>query len=109
MEEKKLFTPKANADDRARHLFNTGGSAGANPEKLARLLIAFDFAMSLLGWDDVSLTSIITGYQASVDAKYHDDYKSVATIEELDRRMAIRRSMTTSLLAGNPQGTNTNA
>jgi len=92
-EEKKLFEPKATNEDRARHLFNAIASAGNNNERLARLLTAWDFAISILKWDDVTLTNIVVNYQASVDAKYHDDYKSVATIEELDRRMALRRSM----------------
>jgi len=101
-EELKMFAPKlVTGEDRAKHMFKSAGSAGANNERLARLLIAFDFAMSILGWDDVTLTGIVTNYQASIDAKYHDDYKAVATIEELDRRMAMRRS--SSLLAQQQQ------
>lgn len=91
-EEKLAFRQRQTTEDKAKHMFNALGSAGANDEKLARLLTAFDFAMSLLGWDDVKLTNIITHYQASIDSKYHDDYKSVATIEELDSRLAKRRT-----------------
>lgn len=90
-EEERLLKPKTTNENRAKHLFNALGSAGASNTDLARLLVAFDFAMSLLGWD-VKLTDIVTGYQASIDAKYHDDYKAVATIEELDQRLLKRRS-----------------
>ena len=92
-EERLLFTQKQNGDnDRAKHMFGSIGSHGANPKRLAQLCSVWDFTMSLLGWEDVKLTDIITGYQASIDGRYHDDYKAVATIEELDRRMAMRRA-----------------
>jgi hypothetical protein len=91
-EEEKLFKQKATGEDRAKHMFNALASAGANNERLAKLLIAWDFATSLLKWN-VTLTEIVTNYQASIDAEYHKDYKAVATIEELDRRVALRRSM----------------
>lgn len=91
-EEQRLFTAKLPSDDRAKHMFATTFSHGANKKKLAQLLTVWDFTMSLLKWNDVTLTDIVTGYQASIDAKYHTDYKAVATIEELDKRMAMRRS-----------------
>lgn len=86
------FGSRENEGGRVKHLFESLGSHGANNERLARLLIAWDFVMTLLKQKDVSLSQIVTQYQASINAKYHDDYKSVATIEELDERLAKRRS-----------------
>ena len=90
-EELKMFSPKSVDSDRAQHIFKNAGSAGANNEKLARILIAWDFAMNVLHWN-ISLTDLLTKYQASVGAKYHDDYTKVATTEELDYRLAKRRA-----------------
>lgn len=92
MEEEKLFQHKPQTDDKAKHVFNALASHGNNNARLAQLLSAFDFAMSLLKWD-VKLTDIVTNYQASVDAKYHNDYVDIAKIEELDKRVSLRRSM----------------
>jgi hypothetical protein len=93
-ENKPLFQPRLLDDsaDRAKHIFNSLGSAGNNNAELARILLALDFAFKLLNWKDITLVDCIAKYQASVDAKYHNDYKAVATIEELDRRMAMRRA-----------------
>jgi len=78
--------------DHAKHIFGHQGSYGSNNDELAQILAVYDYAMKDLGWEN-NLSDIVSGYQASVDAKSHDDYKEVATIEELDRRMAMRRSM----------------
>jgi hypothetical protein len=92
IEEKKLFTSKqGNQEDTAKHVFNATKSAGANNQRLSQLLVAWDFSMSLLGWKDVTLTDTVVNYQASINAKYHNDYKSIKTIEELDKRLALRR------------------
>lgn len=91
-EEKLMFERKPASDDRAKHVFNALGSHGNNNERLARLLTAWDIAMSLLEWN-VKLTDIVANYQSSIDTKYHDDYVKIATIEELDRRVSLRRSM----------------
>lgn len=91
--EAERFTRRSvDTDSRAKHLFGTIGSHGANKKKLAQLCATWDYVMSLLGWDE-TLSEIVTGYQASINARYHTDYKDVATIEELDRRIANRRSM----------------
>ena len=93
LEEKGLpFTPKNNDSDRARHIFESINSHGANQRRLSQLCATWDFVMLQLGWSDVKLSNIVTGYQASIDARYHNDYKAIETIEELDRRMAMRRS-----------------
>jgi len=99
-EESNLFKPKDTENKRAEHLFASLGSHGANPKKLAQLLAIWDFTMSMLDWK-VDLNQIITGYQASIDTHYHNDYKAVATIEELDRRMATRRSAKSQGLISN--------
>lgn len=90
-EDQALFKPKLASSDNAKHLFATDGSHGANPKKLAQLLVVWDFTMDQLDWE-VKLSSIVTDYQASIDTHYHNDYKAVATIEELDKRLAKRRT-----------------
>lgn len=103
--ENEMFSRRTdNVEDLAKNIFNAKGSAGRNNEGLAKCLIAFDFAMQLLGWDKdeidaegniispaVNLTKLMTDYQASVDAKYHNDLVKVKTIEELDKRLALRK------------------
>lgn len=87
----RMFSPKDNDSNRAKQLFESIGSHGANPKKLAQLLAVWDYVTGQLGWN-VKLSDTVTNYQASIDTRYHNDYKAVATIEELDRRMAMRRS-----------------
>jgi hypothetical protein len=100
-EERQMFAPKATDSNRAKEMFESLGSHGANPKKLAQLLTVFDFTMSILGWNDVTLSKTVTSYQASIDTRYHDDYKAVATIEELDYRLAKRRSNRQGLMGNN--------
>lgn len=78
-------------NERAKHLFASIGSHGANKKRLAQLCATWDYVMHTLEWNE-TLTEIVTGYQASIDTHYHNDYKAVATIEELDKRLAMRRS-----------------
>src|SRR3990172_6986187 len=89
-EEEILFKSKQPSEDKAKHVFDALASHGANSDRLARLLIAWDFAMSALEWK-TELANIVVHYQASVDAKYHDDFVKIATIEELDKRLSLRR------------------
>jgi hypothetical protein len=101
------------------NIFKSSGSKGSNPQRLAQLLSTFDYVMSLLEWDideiqaqdkdgkflfdkdnnpimikipvDVTLSDIITQNQASIDGKYHLDYKDIKMVEELDRKLRERR------------------
>ena len=94
IEEQQLWKPKTN--DSSKSIFSTKGSAGSNNEPLARILSAYDYAMSILGWqneDIASLSGIITQYQASLDAKYHNDYKDVLVAEEIEKKRAERKGI----------------
>lgn len=94
IEEEQLFKSKSNIDIKA--IFNTGGSAGNNPEKLAKILSAYDYVMCVLGWqkeDIANLSNIITQYQASLDAKYHNDFKEILVAEEIEKRRAERKGI----------------
>ena len=71
--------------------FRSKGSAGNNNTKLARIMAAYDLAMGILGWEH-DLSNIVTEYQASVDAKYHDDYVKIAVADEIVRKRRIRYS-----------------
>lgn len=77
-------------------IFETRGSTGSNNEKLARLLSAFDFFINLMKWQDKPIarfSHIVTQYQASVDTKYHNDYKDVLVAEEIERKRAERKGI----------------
>ncbi|OGM08554.1 hypothetical protein A2Z67_01795 [Candidatus Woesebacteria bacterium RBG_13_36_22] len=77
-------------------LFATHGSAGANDVELARILAAYDFVMNLLGWQGkpvARLTAIFSAYQASIDTRYHDDYKSVLIAEEIEKKRSERKGI----------------
>ncbi len=90
--------------DTLNAIFKTSGSGGSNSKKLAQLVSIFDFTMSLLSWDKtivddetktviqspVLLSTIIVTNQATIDGKYHKDYKDIATIEELDKKRKDR-------------------
>lgn len=94
VEEEQLFKPKTSTDLKA--IFSTLGSAGNNPEKLAKILAAYDYAMQLFGWqkDDIaSLSHVITQYQASLSAQYHNDFKDVLVAEEVERKRADRKGI----------------
>lgn len=93
-EQNELFRQKRS--DNSGLLFNTKGSAGANPLKLAQILSTFDFVIGLLKWQDkplADLSHFLTNYQASIDAKYHDDFKEVQIAEEIERRRAERKGL----------------
>lgn len=82
--------------DNSRLMFLAQGSAGRNPVKLARILIAFDTAISILKWQDKPLSDLVsfcTNYQASIDAKYHNDFKEVLIAEEIERKRAERKGL----------------
>lgn len=95
--------------DRSGSVFNTSGSSGANSKRLAQLVSVFDYVMSLLEWDitidnegnvtkkPVMLTTIIIANQASIDARYHNDYKAIAIAEEIDRKRSERKENGVSL------------
>ena len=93
-EEEQLFRQKGNSHIDA--IFHTKGSSGSNNEKLAQILTAFDFAMGLLGWQDkplANLTNFLTQYQASLDTKYHNDFKEVLIAEEIERKREERKGI----------------
>jgi len=77
-------------------MFYSAGSAGNNPLKLAQILVVFDFTMNLLGWQDkplANLSKFLVQYQASLDAKYHNDYKEVLIAEEIEKKRAERKGI----------------
>ncbi len=93
-EETELFRQKLK--DNSTLIFNAAGSAGRNPEKLARILSAFDLIIGIFGWEDkplANLTQFVTGYQASIDAKYHNDFKEIQIAEEVERKRAERKGL----------------
>ena len=93
-EEEELFRQKRN--DNSGMIFHTGGSAGRNPVKLAQILSTFDMVMNIMGWQDkplANLSTYLTSYQASIDAKYHNDFKDIQIAEELERKRADRKGV----------------
>lgn len=81
-------------------IFASKGSAGNNPLRLAQICSTFDFVIGLLGWEKkplANLSKFLTEYQASIDAKYHDDFKEVCVAEEIERKRAERKGI--SILA----------
>ena len=93
-EQQELFRQKPK--DNSGMMFFSDGSAGNNPLKLAQILAVFDFNIALLGWKKkplASLTRFLTTYQASLDAKYHNDYKEVLVAEEIERRRSERKGI----------------
>ena len=96
-EEEELFRQKQK--DNSGLIFRSDGSAGNNPLKLAQILSVFDFNMNLLGWQDkplANLSSFLTQYQASLDAKYHNDFKEVMIAEEIEKKRANRKGLSIS-------------
>lgn len=93
-EEQELFRPKQKTQ--INQIFSVGGSAGIMSDKLARILAAFDMAMNSLGWQDKPLahfSTIVRQHQASVDGKYHNDFKEVLIAEEIERRREERKEI----------------
>lgn len=93
-EEQELFRQKSLGNTQL--IFQTYGSAGSNPQKLAQILTAFDMVINLLGWQDrplANLARFLTQYQASIDTRYHDDFKDVLVAEEIERKKAERKGI----------------
>ena len=77
-------------------VFQSSGSAGNNSLKLAQILSIFDFNIQLLGWQNkplANLSSFLTSYQASLDAKYHNDFKDISIAEEIERKRSERKGI----------------
>lgn len=92
-EQAELFRQRQQDTTR---VFDTRGSSGSNNVKLARILTAFDFAIGLLGWKGkalADLTTFCTQYQASIDTRYHNDYKDIKVAEEIERKRAERKGI----------------
>ena len=93
-ERQELFRQKQN--NNTGLIFQSSGSAGNNPVKLAQILSTFDFVIALLGWQDkplANLSKFLTSYQASINAKYHDDFKEIMISEEIERKRAEHKGI----------------
>ena len=93
-EEAELFRQKTGSNTQL--IFNTFGSAGSNPQKLAQILTSFDLVINLLGWQKrplANLSKFLTQYQASIDTKYHNDFKDVLVAEEIEKKRAERKGI----------------
>jgi len=91
-EQAELFRQKQ--VDNSRLIFNTDGSAGRNSVKLAQICTIWDFTMNILGWQNkplANLTTFLTQYQASIDGKYHNDFKDIKIAEEVEHRRTERK------------------
>ena len=95
-EEQELFRRGNNSQSNATLIFTSKESAGNNPVKLAQILTAFDLFIKIMNWENKPLASFpqfLTQYQASLDAKYHNDFKDVCIAEEVERRRAERKGI----------------
>lgn len=93
----ELFREELAKIDNSGVMFNSIGSAGNNPEKLARILAAFDMFINIMGWRNKPLAKfpfLVTQYQASLNGKYHTDYKDVLIAEEQQRKRAENKGTT---------------
>lgn len=93
-EKEELFRQKQSSS--IGLIFQSSGSAGNNPVKLAQILTIFDFNIQLLGWQSkplASLSKFLTSYQASLDAKYHNDFKDISIAEEIERKRSERKGI----------------
>lgn len=93
-EQQELFRQKQTSN--ISLVFQASGSAGNNPVKLAQILSTFDLVMCLLGWQDkplANLSKFLTHYQASIDGKYHNDFKDISIAEEIERKRAERKGI----------------
>jgi len=68
--------------DTSENAFKAQGSAGNNPVKLARILSAYDLAMTILNWKK-PLSQIVADYQASVNSEYHKDFVKISIAERV--------------------------
>lgn len=97
-EEEVLFRQKQ--ADNSMLIFQSRGSAGRNPQKLAQILSIFDTVIGIMGWQEkplANLSQFLTSYQASIDAKYHNDFRDIKIAEEIERKRAERKGV--SILA----------
>lgn len=93
-EQQINFRQKSNNNPQL--MFNALYSAGYNPKKLAQICSAFDMFISIMGWQEKDLatwTTKLLHYQASIDGKYHNDYKDVLVAEEIERKRAERKGI----------------
>lgn len=93
--EEEITTRQQNVNN-SELVFLSKASAGSNPVELARIVTAFDFVIGLLGWEKkplANLSKFLLGYQASIDAKYHNDFKDVLVAEEVERKSANRKGV----------------
>lgn len=93
-EEQELFRQKGR--DNSLLMFNTSGSAGSNPTKLAQICIGIELLVSIMGWQSrplANFTKFLTQYQASIDGEYHKDFKDVQIAEEIEKRRAERKGI----------------
>lgn len=90
MEENNDF--RIRNTDNSKQTFESSGSAGNNSDKLARIMSAYDLAMDILGWEK-SLSQIVSQYQASVNAKYHDDHVKISIAERVS--VLMKRNIST--------------
>ena len=93
-EQQELFRQRPTSD--RNMVFQSAGSAGNNPLKLAQILAIFDFNINLLGWQNrplANLSRFLTSYQASLDAKYHNDFKDISIAEEIERKRSERKGI----------------
>lgn len=94
LEEELKFRNKSNSNNLA--LFTATQTAGHNPQKLAQILSIFDFVIGLIGWQNkplADLSKFLVNYQASIDGKYHNDFKDVLVAEEIERKRAERKGI----------------
>lgn len=94
--EESILNKQRGGGSNALSIFNAQGSAGSNNPKLARILISLNFTLALLGWQDKPLANLpkfLADYQASLDAKYHNDFKDVLVAEEIERKRAERKGI----------------
>ena len=93
-EQEEIFRQKQS--DNSAMIFESRGSAGRNPVKLARILTAYDLMINIFGWQNkplANLTNFITGYQASIDTRYHKDFKDIQVAEEIERKRSNRKDV----------------
>lgn len=91
-EEQELLRQRQ--PDNSTLIFKAQGSAGRNSVQLAKILATFDLMITIFGWQNrplAHLPEFLTNYQASVDARYHDDFKDIKTAEEVERKRADRK------------------
>lgn len=78
--------------------FKSQLSAGNNNVRLARICAVWDYVCQIMStnkfksdgvtpkqWGD-SLTDIVTSYQASLNAKYHDDFVKIAVAQREEEK-----------------------